>query len=440
MRDHRFVLIIPAFDESFDTITTLINAPASDTLSILILNTPSIDTGSASKESTLIKNQIHDYPSAIQRTNAVYQKLIDKYPNAQSHKNCSLHCLANGNSLLLIQRLDERAIPYKQGVGLARKIGNDCASLLIEKSLIQQPVLFNTDADVQLPVDYFDQVIGNPGFINEYSKTSAWLFSFFHSNNDDISSESIQNVHCDKTQNLTRAQQQHACEAYEKSLRHYVNGLAFAGSDYAFQTIGSTLALNPNHYCAARGFPKKNAGEDFYLLNKLRKLGNIISINGLPIQLSTRASQRVPFGTGPAIQKILSAENSADEEADGEPVMHTPLFYPNICFEILRSFLSFWHLAHTLPDSIKQNENIIEALELLELGLPDNFDERKLTPLLESEARRLNLFSKLRSAKSEDQWQREFRQSFDAFRTLKFLHYLRDQHFPLITTPVEFGV
>ena len=48
--------------------------------------------------------------------------------------------------------------------------------------------------------------------------------------------------------------------------------MKYARSPYAFHTIGSTMAVSANHYAKVRGFPKREAGEDFYLLNKLAKV------------------------------------------------------------------------------------------------------------------------------------------------------------------------
>ncbi len=70
-----------------------------------------------------------------------------------------------------------------------------------------------------------------------------------------------------------------ATQLYELSLRYYVAGMKFARSPYAFHTIGSSMAVSPVHYARVRGFPKREAGEDFYLLNKLAKLGSVLELD-----------------------------------------------------------------------------------------------------------------------------------------------------------------
>ena len=48
----------------------------------------------------------------------------------------------------------------------------------------------------------------------------------------------------------------------------------------------------------------KNGGEDFYFLQDALKIGKIIALNST-VYPSSRASERVPFGTGPKIKQII---------------------------------------------------------------------------------------------------------------------------------------
>lgn len=91
-------------------------------------------------------------------------------------------------------------------------------------------------------------------------------------------------------------------QRYEYRLHYWVTCLQRAGSAYAFATLGSVMQLSLPHYAAVRGFPKRNGGEDFYLLNKLNKVGVVQSVHTRsPVILSSRRSHRVPFGTGPGV-------------------------------------------------------------------------------------------------------------------------------------------
>ncbi|NDD04613.1 MAG: hypothetical protein EB078_06885, partial [Proteobacteria bacterium] len=100
---------------------------------------------------------------------------------------------------------------------------------------------------------------------------------------------------------------------YEIHLRNYFLMLYEAESPFAFPSIGSCLAIQASSYAQVRGFPKRQAGEDFHLLNKLRKLGAIHYRKGEPISLRGRFSHRVPFGTGQSTTDIFRLLTQGDE-------------------------------------------------------------------------------------------------------------------------------
>ena len=74
--------------------------------------------------------------------------------------------------------------------------------------------------------------------------------------------------------------------------------------------MGSCLAVRPEAYAAVRGFPRKNAAEDFYVLDKLAKVGTIARLAGTPLLLEGRLSDRVPFGTGKALSDLVSKKKA----------------------------------------------------------------------------------------------------------------------------------
>ena len=53
------------------------------------------------------------------------------------------------------------------------------------------------------------------------------------------------------------------------------------------------------------GLNKKQAGEDFYFLQKIMPMGNYFELNSTTVHPSSRTSDRVPFGTGPIINQYL---------------------------------------------------------------------------------------------------------------------------------------
>ncbi len=172
----------------------------------------------------------------------------------------------------------------RDGVGLARKIGADLIVRLIDEGLVGSPWVHTTDADVELPAEHFDRVAEL-----DTASISAAVAPFRHVDAGDP--------------------QTHAATLrYELSLRYYVLGLRSAGSAYAFHSIGSLISVAAPRYVQARGFPRRRAGEDFYMLDKLAKLAPIARLSGDPVAIRSRRSARAPFGTGPAVEALLSGK------------------------------------------------------------------------------------------------------------------------------------
>ncbi len=276
----------------------------------------------------------------------------------------------NGVDILFIRK----EVPKKEGVGLARKLGCDIAYQLKKLNRIESAYIHTTDGDATIGPDYFEL---------RDSSASAWVHPFEH-------------VPCstEATPEVNRA-----TEIYDRFLRYYVAGLAYAESPYAFQTIGSAIAVRADSYAAVRGFPKKNAGEDFYLLNKVAKLGKVKEGGG-KIQLRSRISDRVPFGTGASVKKI-TAQLLQDE---------TPHFYSPRIFQSLHTLLKEWEsfLDHQSIDKISRIETEFFAPYDLE-----------------------NIWSTfLKGSKSRETLKRKIEGWFDAFRTLKYVHYLDEHRHP----------
>lgn len=175
--------------------------------------------------------------------------------------------------------------PRKQGVGLARRIGCDVAVALARRGLLLARYVGAADGDARLPPGYVRALERAPG-------VTALLFPFEHVSDGD-------------------ARVLAATRLVECSWRYYVLGLAWAGSPFAFQTVGSCIAPEIVAYAQARGFPRREAGEDFHLLAKLAKLGEVECLAEPVVGLTARISSRVPFGTGPAVQRALSQPGAA---------------------------------------------------------------------------------------------------------------------------------
>ena len=358
-------LVIPAYRESADILQRLsaLCRQQPGTLVILVLNRPDSD------HSATLWREAFDTALAL---------LPVRWCGL--HSPLKLHQQPAGEALLIVDRCSV-PIPAASGVGLARKIGNDIASQLIHLGKVQSPWIANTDADARLPAGYFSAQD------KADNRAAALIYPFRHIFVDD----------CPKLPTLL----------YEYSLHYYVAGLSWAGSNYAYHTIGSTLTVNYRHYCQVRGFPKRPAAEDFYLLNKLRKTGAITSLQTPVIELEARHSSRVPFGTGPAVSAIALLNDA----------LQWPLYHPD-SFVYLRCFLQLLELLAARQVTLAQ---ACEQLQMAPLS----------APLLCQLAEALNLDRAVshcyRVGDSADKRRRSLQEWFDGFRTLKFVHLLRDR-------------
>lgn len=330
------VLTIPCYDEPPECVGTVLSHQDASALVILVVNAPS----DADAE-------------ARHRTETLWRELGGSdTPYHFARWRGDLDILAVNRTT------PNRLIPRRQGVGLARKIAADMACALIAAGRIRSPWIHMTDADAELPADYFAQMPAGPG---------CALYPFRHEAPPELAD---------------------AMRRYELHLRYYVNRLRWAGSPYAFHTIGSAIAIHADTYAKVRGVPKRNAGEDFHLLNKAAKVASIHRLSRPEVLIKARLSTRVPFGTGPALSHMTGSDQ--------------PLSYAPESFNYLAEVIA--HIDRGAPLSDES------AALLGELGYP------RFRNQAERQHRRPETLSK-----ATHQW-------FDGLRTLRFIHLARRFH------------
>lgn len=305
-------------------------------------------------------------------------------------------CRGNLNALVQ-DRSSTNPFPADQGVGLARKIVGDIAVALWHHGFCDNPWISCSDADVLLHPEYFQNQI----LLQSQRDLAAVVHAYAH-----IPAPGNEN-----------APTWIALQQYELWLRYYMRGLVAAGSPYHYTAIGSMISFHAERYAEARGFPKRLAGEDFYLLNKLRKLGDVCDLTDPVQRIMDRPSDRVPFGTGVGTQKIL------DQSERGEDYS---IYDPRV-FKVLSLCL----------DSVRQLRDGIKA-DIVEEQLKSSLDQHFAPSIAEG---CFSLFwedhgipeqwmaAQKRSRNAQGAW-REFHGWFDAFRTLRFIHTLRDCYLP----------
>lgn len=346
----RHALVIPAYDESAEFCTRLQQSPLwqEALLAVVVVNQPA---------------QLR----ALTPANRALLEHFTQFSCLWQEGEFSLY-RAGASSWLRVDATARLAPTRKEGVGLARKLGCDLAVHLWHAGLITSPWLHSSDADAELPADYFA--------VPEATAAAAGTYHFTH-------------VHADPAAPVLAA-----TRTYEQAIRYYAASLAWAGSPFAFTALGSALAVKFAAYCAVRGFPQKAGGEDFYLLNKLVKQGPVVPL-APTVRIQARLSTRVPFGTGPATAAILAGE------AAGEPYCY---YHPD-CFRALQQWLEIgpqlWREVALLQALPRASHRVLQRLGLARF-----------------------IAHQQRQVRSAEQAQRSFHTWFDGFLTLKFVHGL----------------
>jgi len=368
---YKHIVVIPAYKENADFICSFINSELvlQQVLIIVVINQPVSDTDITPQQA--LQQDIHHLGTKIFQQGC-----------------CSLVQFPGDNSACLLVDRFNCPIENDLGVGLARKIGVDIACQLIHQQVVASRWIHSTDADAVLPNNYFtaltDELMHQKKTLTKSNAVVA-CYNFTHKSlNKEVES---------------------ANALYEKALRYYVAGLSYARSHYCFFTIGSTLAFSAEAYVSVRGFPKKSAGEDFYLINKLAKLGQVLWLNDCVLTLEARPSDRVPFGTGPAVIKII------DQKQHGESYFY---YHPHV-FTQLKCVISAFDNLYQYRNDIK-NWPLLQSEQLQKTLLALGFDA----------------FIQKQSTHSKIQFDKQVITWFDSFKTLKFIHYLRDNYLPNI--------
>lgn len=334
------VSVLPICRESVDCLKTLNIPEAEQHLLIVVANRPA--------SQSIDKHQ--DWLQAWQQT-------LQLSPNTQ----IQLRWHANAGAVLWLDCATQCGLPDDGGVGLARKIGCDLATMLITKRHVVSPWIHSLDADAQLPGDYFNHT----DHLDDYA---AVVYPFQH----------VGSLDCPNHR---------ATLVYEWHILRYALGLKRAGSLHAWVALGSAMAFHAADYARVRGFPVRAAGEDFYLLSKLSKVRPVRSLAAQPIRIQSRVSDRVPFGTGPAAQRIGALRDELD----------WPSRHPGV-FEALRQY----------------KQSLIKSIE-----------EPAYEQTLDRASR--DAISRARAASPElHRQQRHLMSWFDAFRELKLIHHFRD--------------
>jgi len=207
-------------------------------------------------------------------------------------------CMENQLAIRYLESLDDKRIeildksspgsgwtPKAQGIGFARKFLMDH----ISKMANPNDIIVSMDADTVFNKGYFASVAEN---LRLNPAASAISIPYYHKLSY-------------KTE-LDRAMLR-----YEIYMRAYAINMWRINSPYCFTALGSAIALPVWTYRASGGMTPKMSGEDFYFLQKIVKTGRLLHWNGEIVYPATRLSDRVFFGTGPALIKGIDGDWSS---------------------------------------------------------------------------------------------------------------------------------
>ena len=287
----------------------------------------------------------------------------------------------NSSAFFLTPILVENLPGHQTGAGLPRKLGMEEAIRHFQGE--KAGIIASLDADCLVATNYLTEIYRN---FKEYRLHSATI-EFHHS---------VENL--DMTDPLRTA-----AVSYENYLRYYRQALEFCAYPYPYFTIGSAFAVTAETYIRAGGMGKQQSGEDFYFLQKVFPLGRTRFIDTTCVYPAARVSDRVPFGTGPALQKMVS-ENQLSKFS-----------YQVEAFKTLKVFFC------KIDSFFKKDSNVIE--EYIK-DLPEYFLLFLKKDGFLSKIEEIN-----RHTSSLSNFRKRFFYYFNAFKILKYLNFVHPSYF-----------
>ncbi|HEX7494151.1 MAG TPA: hypothetical protein VF346_08020 [Bacteroidales bacterium] len=364
-RETGIIIVVPAYDEP--GITELLDSlvqcqvPKCKVEVIVVINAPENAT-----------------PGSIQNNK---KTLIDIESWKKENNNCFFRLFA----FIIAQ-----SSVTGWGVGVARKTGMDEAIRRFNSINNPDGVILSLDADCRVEKNYLLAIYSE---LIIRSDRSACSIYFEHPLSGTEYPDSIYKY----------------IIFYELHLRYYLQGLAFSGFPYAFHTVGSAFAVKALLYVRAGGMNKRQAGEDFYFIQKLVPAGGYFNLSSTTVYPSPRSSSRVPFGTGASIGKLYAGKSS------------TLVTYNILAFKELRAFFR-------LTDVFFKSdpEKLYDCFSLIPEGLSLFLDEKEwFKKIVEIKNNTSGLLS----------FKKRFFGWFNMFRIVKYLNFVHSDLFEKI--PVE---
>lgn len=280
-------------------------------------------------------------------------------------------------------------LPRKHaGVGLARKIGMDLAVEHFLRTQNPEGIIVSLDADCTVSPNFFTDI---PAAYRQNEKLCCTVQNFHHrvENND--------------------AQLENAIRQYEQYIRYFSQMLQYIEFPHYYHTIGSAFSVSADAYVRVGGMGRQQGGEDFYFLQKVFALGKTKSLDHVFVYPMARFSDRIPFGTGPALQKIIDEPNGKMRAYSWESFVALKAL-----FDLRHSFFK------------QEKELVTQKIELLHPAMVQFAEETDVLAEIDD----CN-----RNSATLKAFEKRFFHHFNAFKIIKFLNFAHQNHFTLC--PVE---
>ena len=269
------------------------------------------------------------------------------------------------------------------GAGMARKIGMDEAIRRFDAIDNHEGIIVSLDADCLISPNYLQQI---ESAFKDKSCFAATI-NFRH-----------------RIEEMADVKQKQGIQLYEDYLHYYKKAHDFAGFPDSIYTIGSAFAVRASAYVKQGGMNRRQAGEDFYFLHKLTKLGTIAEIRDAFVYPSGRVSDRVPFGTGASMTKWMNDSEDLALTYNFGAFRDLKFLFDRIDSLFRITSENYPEFISTLPDSVQK---YLETLDFT----------GKLTEINQNSS-------------SIASFRKRFFQFFDAFIILRFLNLAHQKYYP----------
>jgi len=269
------------------------------------------------------------------------------------------------------------------GAGMARKIGMDEAIRRFNAINKPEGVIVSLDADCLVSANYLTRI---EAVFTESKSCFAATINFEH-----------------RMDETTDPKQKQGIRLYEDYLHYYKKTHDFVGYPDSIYTIGSAFAVRAEAYMKQGGMNRRQAGEDFYFLYKLTKLGPIKEINDAYVYPSARVSDRVPFGTGASMTKWMNDSEDLALTYNFAAFLDLKKLFDRVESLFRISSDQYHQLISELPSSIQEYMTSINFA-----GKLDEINRNSSTPT---------------------SFQKRFFQFFDAFIILRFLNQAHEKYY-----------